>query len=98
VGPGRLGSPKNPINQAEILGSITPPKHLATSLAKASSTPSVARALITMKFEGRQWHKNAFLAHATYARVASSWGSQKVMSIARYRSMAADSSARAGSR
>jgi hypothetical protein len=35
---------------------------------------------------------------STCASAASAWGSQKVMSMARYRSMAADSSARAGSR
>jgi hypothetical protein len=35
---------------------------------------------------------------STYASAASAWGSQKVMSMARYRSMAVDSSVRACSR
>jgi hypothetical protein len=85
------------ITLADILGSITPLTPTATSLAESSSTSSVPGAPITMRFEGWQWPENAILAYATCARAAWACGSQKVISMARYRSMAAESSARASS-
>jgi hypothetical protein len=57
-----------------------------------SSRPEKRSELNGIQFS---YHTSLMSRHYTCASAASAWGSQKVISIARYSSMAADSSARA---